>query len=428
MKTYNISKLSKVRLKELTKRSYIETQLLKEKVLPLINEVKKDGLKAALKYAGIFDGFNNNNLLVTDEEYNSAVDELDESVIKAIETAFSNIYNFHIRQKPEGYSLETMPGVLCERIIRPIENVALYIPGGNTVLPSTLMMLGIPAKIAGCKRVVAVTPSKNGKIHPALLYIAGKLGIKEFYKIGGVQAVALLAFGDKTVKKVDKIFGPGNSYVTAAKQIISNDPDGCAIDMPAGPSEVLIIADKNANPAYVAADFLSQAEHGSDSQSVLISDDADIISETKKEIKRQMKNLKNLRLIKESLSKSFMMKVNNIDEAIEFSNDYAPEHLILNIKNYREVLKQIVNAGSVFIGNYSPESAGDYASGTNHSLPTYGYAKAYSGVKVEDFVKTITTQRLTKKGLCNLSESIIKLAEIEKLDAHAAAVKLRIGK
>lgn len=426
MKTYYLEDISEEKYKKLLLRPAIKRQSSFDTVLPVIKKVKKGGLKEALKFAREFDGASNSNIKVSRKELNNSEKKVSTELKKAIKTAYKNIYSFHMPQKPKKYSVETMPGVMCQRDFRAIENVGLYIPGGSSVLFSTLLMLAIPAKIAGCKRIVVCSPAKNGVISDELLYTANVCGVTEFYKIGGAQAIALMAYGDKTISKVDKIFGPGNQYVTAAKTLVSIDPEGCAIDMPAGPSEVLVIADKFSNPAYVAADLLSQAEHGTDSQSILITMDEYLSTAVKEELIKQSDCLERKKEIKSSLKSSFIIISDSIEEALNFSNSYAPEHLILNVKNAEKYLSKIRNAGSVFLGEYSPESAGDYASGTNHSLPTYGYAKSYSGVSVEQFIKSITFQKISGKGLKNISKTIIEMAEAEKLQAHANAVKVRL--
>lgn len=426
MRTYNIKDLNEKRYKNLLKRPAIDDLKSFDAVAPILEEVKRYGLKGALKYARTLDGFAGNNIRVSRSEMKVAGNKVSPELKKAILTAYKNIYKFHTLQIPRGYSVETMPGIICSREFRAVENVGLYIPGGNAVLFSTLLMLAIPAKLAGCKRVVVCSPSKDGKIADELLYTASVCGIKEFYKIGGAQAVALMAYGSEKITKVNKIFGPGNRYVTAAKTLVSIDRDGCAIDMPAGPSEVLVIADKSANPAFAAADLLSQAEHGHDSQAILITTGSGIAEEIKNEIIRQFALLPRKKEMKSSLKNSFILISPSIKEAIKFSNNYAPEHLILNVNNPDKYKNEIINAGSVFTGAYSTESAGDYASGTNHSLPTYGYAKTYSGVNVEQFMKSITFQKLSLKGLKNISKTIITMAETEKLQAHAEAVKVRL--
>ncbi len=426
MKTYEYKKLSDKAIENLTIRPAIEMGKIVGIVKPILEDVKRNGLKSAIGYAKKFDGFTGENVRVTKQEFNEAERKLDKSTKQALEKAYKNIYKFHSKQLPKSYSMEVVNGVKCRREFRPIENVGLYIPGGTAILPSTMLMLGIPAKIAGCKRVVVCSPSKEEKINFPLLYAAKLCGINEFYKIGGAQAIALMAYGDGVVKKVDKIFGPGNQYVTAAKQLLTMNTSGIAIDMPAGPSEVLVIADKNANPAFVAADLLSQAEHGIDSQVVLVTDSKKIAVEVQKEIELQSKLLPRKNLIKQCLKNSFTLIVKDIEQAIQFSNLYAPEHLILNIKSAQSFSHKIINAGSVFLGQYSPESAGDYASGTNHSLPTYGFAKSYGGITVESFMKSVTFQELTKKGLNNIAGTVEKLAEIEGLQAHKNPISIRV--
>jgi len=428
MKTFNYKKLSNKKLLEILRRPALNNSGVLEKARLIVNQVKKDGYKAVLNYAKIYDGVNSGSLILKQQEIKNAAKKIPKEIKKAIDVAYENIKKFHLKQLPQSYSLETMPGVLCSRKYIPIENVSLYIPGGSAVLVSTMLMLGIPAKIAGCKRVVVCTPIGTASLEPALAYAILKCGIKEVYSIGGAQAIAMMAYGTEKTKKVDKIFGPGNQFVTAAKTIISTDPDGCAIDMPAGPSEVLVIADNFSNPAFIAADLLSQAEHGSDSQVVLISTSSDIIKKVLDEIKIQIEDLPRKSIAEKCLQNSSAILVESIEQAIEISNIYAPEHLILQLKNAEKYSSKVINAGSVFIGSYSPESVGDYASGTNHSLPTYGYAKSFSGVSVDAFMKGVTFQKLTKKGLENISGSVIKLAETEKLQAHANAVKIRLNK
>jgi len=426
MKIYDYKNTSQKDIVSIFKRSAISTDQVIETVKPILSDVKKFGDRAVLKYARKLDRFTGDTVVVSQSELISAAKKLDASTKKAIKTAAANIEKFHMRQIPAGYAMETMPGVKCWRKHLPIENVGLYIPGGSAVLVSTMLMLGIPAKIAGCKRVVVCSPLQGKEIHPALAYAVRVCGIKEFYKVGGAHSIAMMAFGTEKVKKVNKIFGPGNQYVTVAKALVSNDHAGCLIDMPAGPSEVLVIADATANPAFVASDLLAQAEHGSDSQVILLTTSAEFAKIVLKEIKFQIQHLPRKELAEKSLAHSFIMIVPNFSQAIQLSNNYAPEHLIINFQDSEKYLDKIRNAGSVFIGQYSPESVGDYASGTNHSLPTYGYAKSIGGVSVESFMKPITFQQLTRKGLNNISKTVIKLAETEKLDAHANAVKVRI--
>jgi histidinol dehydrogenase len=427
MKTYFYKDLTSDSIIKLTKRPAINLERTLKITTPIVKDVKRNGLQAAIKYAKKFDGFSGNNILVSKKEFDAAEKKLDGESKKALKSAFKNIYKFHQQQFPKSYLVETVKGVKCRREYRAIENVGLYIPGGNAVLPSTMLMLGIPAKIAGSKRVVVCSPSKNSLVNYALLYAAKLCGINEFYKIGGAQAIALMAYGDKKFDKVNKIFGPGNQYVTAAKLLISIDPEGAAIDMHAGPSEVLVIADENTNPVFVAADLLSQAEHGPDSQVVLVTNSKELSEQVQLEIKKQIDALPRKDFARQSLKNSFTLIVKDLEQAVSFSNKYAPEHLILNIKKADSFSKKIINAGSVFLGKYSPESAGDYASGTNHSLPTYGYAKSFGGVTVESFMKSITFQELTRDGLKRISNTVEKLAEIENLTAHKNAVSVRLN-
>ena len=428
MKTYYYDKLKKDELAGLTKRPSINFEKILTVVKPILLDIKTNGLEAALKYARQFDGLADENIKVIPEEFETAEKSLSPKVKNAIDTAFDNIYKFHKMQLPEKYFVETMPGVACSRDFRPVEDVGLYIPGGNAVLPSTMLMLGIPAMIAGCKRIVVCTPAKGEKINDALLYAAKLCGVTEIYKIGGAQAVGLLAYGDEAIPKVNKIFGPGNQYVTSAKLFVSTDPEGCAIDMPAGPSEVLIIADKTADPSFVAADLLAQAEHGPDSQVVFVTTDESFSGEVLSELNKQLNDLPRKEFAEKSLEQSFMLITKDTEQAIQFSNMYAPEHLIMNFEKAESLTDKIINAGSVFVGNYTPESAGDYASGTNHSLPTSGFAKSTGGVTVESFMKSISFQYLTKNGLEQIAGAVETLAETENLQAHKNAVSIRLGK
>ncbi|MCX6167780.1 MAG: histidinol dehydrogenase [Ignavibacteriales bacterium] len=424
MKIYSTKNLSEIELENLFKRHAINSESIFKIVKPIVEDVKRNSINVALKYAKKFDGYDADKILVSKKEYEESEKLLDSEAKKALLTAAKNIKKFHRKQIPVGYEIETLDGVKCSREFRAIENVALYVPGGTAVLPSTLLMLGIPAQLAGCKRVVALSPTNN-KINPAVLFAAKICGINEFYKIGGAQGISLLAYGDSQINKVDKIFGPGNQFVTAAKTLISIDPQGSAIDMPAGPSELLIIADGKANPSYIASDLLSQAEHGKDSQVILLTTNRKLACDVQNEIKRQKKYLSRGEYISGSLKNSFILIADSIDEAIKLSNQYAPEHLILNIEHADKIKDKITNAGSVFLGKYSAESIGDYASGTNHSLPTYGYAKSFGGISVESFMKTITFQKVSKKGFNKIASTVIKLASLEKLDAHANSVKVR---
>ena len=428
MKIYFYEKLTDAEKENLLKRPSIDSEKIFTIVRPILLDIKQDGLKAALKYAKQFDGLASDNIKVTPQEFEEAERNLDNKIKSALKTAFDNITKFHSKQMPNSFEVETMEGVKCSREYRAIENVGLYVPGGSAVLPSTMLMLGIPAKLAGCKRVVVCSPSKDNKINYPLLYAAKLCGINEFYKIGGSQAIGLMAYGDKDIPKVYKIFGPGNQFVTAAKIIVSIDAEGSTIDMPAGPSEVLVIADEITNPKFIASDLLSQAEHGPDSQVVLVSTSEKLINRTIEEINIQLSDLPRKEIARKALENSFALKVNSIIEAINFSNKYAPEHLILNIEDPDNYKSKVINAGSVFLGEYSPESAGDYASGTNHSLPTYGYAKTYGGVSIESFMKSMTFQKLSKAGLENISATVETLADVEGLAAHKKAIKIRLAK
>lgn len=422
----NIGTLSQNQLNNIIKRKGVAFDKVFKTVKNIIDEVKNNGLKSALEYSKLFDGLTNNNIKALELEFAEAEKNTPPKLKEALALAASNIRRFHEKQYPESYAIETMKGILCSREYRAIENVGLYIPGGTASLPSTVLMLAIPAKIAGCKRIVCFSPSKDDKISEAILYAAKLCGVDEFYKIGGAQAIALMAYGCGEIKKVDKIFGPGNSYVTAAKSLVSIDPLGCAIDMPAGPSEVMVIADKYAEPSFIAADLLSQAEHGVDSQSILVTDSETMLNEVEIEIKKQINLLTRKEFILQSLENSYFALTSSIEEAINFSNYYAPEHLILNVQDPENYKKQIQNAGSVFLGKFSPESAGDYAAGTNHSLPTYGFAKSFGSLTVESFMKPISFQKLTYDGLLGISEIIKEIAKAESLDAHFNAVNIRL--
>ena len=408
-------------------RPVIDNKLLLKQVSKIVEDVKVKGDGALKKYVKKFDGVSLRNLIVDQKEFKKAESKISIGLKLAIDQAFENILQFHLTQKEEIKEVETMPGVRCWRKSIPIQRVGFYIPGGTAPLFSTVLMLGVPAMVAGNNEVIMCTPpAKDGTVHPAILYAANKVGIKTVYRCGGAQAIAAMAFGTFSIKKVYKIFGPGNQYVTAAKQYVQ--ANGIAIDMPAGPSEVCVLADKTANPIFVAADLLSQAEHGVDSQVLLVSDDLDLIEKTKSAVDMQLQLLERKDIADKALLNSKAILVNNMDEAIAISNAYAPEHLIIASEKAGMYVSGIVNSGSVFLGNYTPESAGDYASGTNHTLPTNGYARAYSGVSVDSFVKKITFQEISKDGINLLGPTIITMAEAEGLDAHANAVKLRIKK
>jgi histidinol dehydrogenase len=387
--------------------------------------VQEQGDAGLFELTKKYDGVQLNSLYATTVEIAAAEANLTEELKAAILQAYSNIQLFHAQQAEQIKQVETMPGVTCWRKSVAIEKVGLYIPGGTAPLFSTLLMLGVPAKLAGCREIILCTPpSKDGSIHPAILYTASLLGIARIAKVGGAQAIAAMAFGTESVPAVNKIFGPGNQYVTVAKQMLSKT--GVAIDLPAGPSEVLVIADDSANPAFVAADLLSQAEHGADSQVVFLTSSTELLGQVEKELQAQLEVLPRKEFANKALQNSLGILLNDVTEMLQFSNLYAPEHLILAIENFEEVLDEITNAGSVFLGNYSPESAGDYASGTNHTLPTNGYARAYSGVSLDSFVKKITFQYITPEGLRNIGNTIEVMAEAEGLEAHKNAVSIRL--
>jgi histidinol dehydrogenase len=403
-----------------------KSKKVKKIVRPILQKVKRQGDKALLKFALEYDQVSLNQLLVSDEEKSNAISKVSEELKTAITTAYHNIHKFHAAQASEDLEMEVMPGVTCQRKSVPIQKVGLYIPGGTAPLFSTVLMLGVPAKIAGCKEIVLCTPPDiNGEVHPAILFTAQLVGISTIVKAGGAQAIAAMTYGTKSVPKVDKIFGPGNQYVTVAKQMAVKK--GIAIDMPAGPSEVLVYADHTANPSFVAADLLSQAEHGADSQVILVTTSESIVKDILNEVELQLESLSRAEIARKALGNSYAFVLTETQEALELINEYAPEHLIIVVENEEEVVSQIVNAGSVFIGNYTPESAGDYASGTNHTLPTYGYAKNYSGVSLDSFYKKITYQKITEQGLINLGPTIEIMAENELLDAHKNAVTIRLN-
>jgi histidinol dehydrogenase len=410
---------------QLLQRPVFDTSSLNEKVAAILNDVKANGDAAIKKYAAQFDGVQLSNLKVSEEEIAAAITMVDDNLKAAIAIAKNNITQFHQAQKENVVKIETTAGVVCWRKAVAIDKVGLYIPGGTAPLFSTLLMLGIPAMIAGCKEIVVCTPcDKNGTVNAVVLYVAQLIGIKNIYKIGGVQAIGAMAYGTPTVTKVYKIFGPGNQYVTCAKQLVN--ASGIAIDMPAGPSEVAVYADASSNAAFVAADLLSQAEHGADSQVVLVASAITIVDAVKIEIKKQLDALSRKDVAAKALANSRFVVMQNADEAFDLLNDYAPEHLIIASDNATALAEKVINAGSVFIGHYSPESAGDYASGTNHTLPTNGYAKAYSGVSLDSFVKKITFQQLDTTGIKNIGNAVEVMAAAEGLDAHKNAVTLRL--
>ena len=411
---------------EMLRRPVLNVETLFENVGTILKEVRTNGDKAVIEYEERFDKVKLESLAVSEAEIKEAEKEVPIELKVAILLAQRNIYTFHKKQKFEGKKVETMEGVTCWQKAVGIEKVGLYIPGGTAPLFSTVLMLAVPAKIAGCKEIVLCTPpNKEGKINPAILYAAQVAGVSKIFKAGGVQAIGAMAYGTESVPKVYKIFGPGNQYVMAAKQQVAMN--GVAIDMPAGPSEVEVIADETANPAFVAADLLSQAEHGVDSQVVLITTSEKLLDEVEYEVQHQLSRLPRWQIAEKSLANSKLILVKDMDEVIELTNEYAPEHLIIETKNYMELAERVVNAGSVFLGSYTPESAGDYASGTNHTLPTNGYAKAYSGVSLDSFIRKITFQEISREGIQNIGPAIEVMAAHEQLDAHKNAVTVRLN-
>lgn len=410
---------------DILKRPALNTENLFDTVRGIINRVRAEGDAAVIEYEATFDKAILTSLAVTEAELEEGVALVSEELKAAISLAKKNIETFHASQRFVGHKVETMEGVICWQKAVGIEKVGLYIPGGTAPLFSTVLMLAVPAKIAGCKEIVLCTPpDKNGKIHPAILFAAQMAGVSKIFKAGGVQAIAAMAYGTESVPKVYKIFGPGNQYVTAAKQLVSLRD--VAIDMPAGPSEVEVLADDSANPVFVAADLLSQAEHGVDSQAVLITTSEKLQGDVMKEVERQLAELPRREIAEKSLANSKLILVKDMDEALELTNEYAPEHLIIETENYREIAERVINAGSVFLGSFSPESAGDYASGTNHTLPTNGYAKAYSGVSLDSFIRKITFQEIRPEGMKAIGPAIEIMAANEQLDAHKNAVSVRL--
>lgn len=410
---------------ELLSRPMMSTQHLERVVSEVIEAVKTNGDKALRDFTLKFDQVALSDLEVKPEQIALALTQVAPDLKKAIQTAHHNISTFHSKQTSVVEVIETMPGIQCWRKSVPIEKVGLYIPGGTAPLFSTILMLGVPAKIAGCQEIVLCTPpQKDGTIHPAILFTADLVGVNRIFKVGGAQAIAAMAFGTETIPATYKIFGPGNQYVTTAKQLVNKE--GVAIDMPAGPSEVLVCADHTANPAFVAADLLSQAEHGVDSQVVLIAFDHQFVKAVEQEIEQQLQRLPRKEMAIKALANSVAVILENRTAAEAIINTYAPEHLILAVEEVEAFAEGIINAGSVFLGNYTPESVGDYASGTNHTLPTNGFARAYSGVSLDSFVKKITYQKLSKKGLANIAATVEAMASAEQLEAHRNAVAIRL--
>ena len=406
-------------------RPAIEVRALEQSVAAIVEEVRRDGDAAVRKYSLLFDKAELGPLVVGEAEIEAGAAGVDEALKAAIRQAAANIGAFHLPQLPAEEAVEPIPGVRCWRKAVAIEKVGLYIPGGTAPLFSTLLMLAIPATIAGCREIVICSPPDGrGGLHPAILFAARHVGVTRLFRVGGVQAIAAMAYGTETIPRVYKIFGPGNQYVTCAKQLVQRD--GIAIDMPAGPSEVAVFADETADPSFVAADLLSQAEHGGDSQVVLVSTSLVMVERVLAEVGRQAELLPRASIVFRALGGSRAFVVRDEAQAMELLNEYAPEHLILSCREPGRLAEMVVNAGSVFLGHYSPESVGDYASGTNHVLPTNGYARAYSGVSVDSFVKKITFQQLTREGLAGIGATVMRMAEAEGLEAHARAVRVRL--
>lgn len=400
---------------------------IKGAVADIIALIQNRGDEALKELTTKFDNVALQDIQLSDEDAQALAESLDSKVKSAIDVAYDNILKFHQQQTYQGFATETSAGVTCELRYAPLDAVGLYIPGGTAPLPSTVLMVGVAAQVAGCeKRILCTPPDKHGQIHPAIAYAAQRCGITEINLVGGAQAIAAMAFGTESVSRADKIFGPGNAYVTEAKQQVSSMPGGAAIDMPAGPSEVLVIADGSANPEFVASDLLSQAEHGKDSQAILVSDSASLIEQTKAAVEAQLARLSRNDIATAAMQNARYILTESIEESVQVSNLYAPEHLIVQTENARGLLPSLKNAGSVFLGQWSPESAGDYASGTNHVLPTYGYARNYSSLGVADFLRRYTVQELSYDGLKVIGDAIMDLAEAEGLDAHKNAVAIRL--
>ena len=406
-------------------RPVMDSSAVDSKVIPVIADVRDNGDRALVKYTEAFDGVRLTAIEVGQDIIRSAGEKIDKSLKAAIDIAVSNIEKFHMAQVSESRKIETSPGVICWQRSVPVERVGLYVPGGSAPLFSTVLMLAVPARIAGCPEIVLCTPpGKDGQVHPAILYAAAVTGVTRVFMAGGAQAIAAMAYGTETIPRVYKIFGPGNQYVMAAKQLVARD--SVAIDMPAGPSEVMVVAGEGSRPAFVAADLLSQAEHGPDSQVILVATAGTIVDEVNAELEKQIQSLERKALAAKSIDNSRAIVLESDDDIVAVINEYAPEHLIISTQNADALAERVVNAGSVFIGNYAPESAGDYISGTNHTLPTNGYAKMYNGVNLDDFVKKITFQNITEEGLKKIGPAVITMAEAENLGAHSNAVRVRI--
>ncbi|WP_256007403.1 histidinol dehydrogenase [Pedobacter deserti] len=426
MKIYRYTDLSKEEIESICLRQLEDDASIQQQVETIVKRVKVEGDTALFDYAKQFDRVEMERLWLGPEELEMIAASIPAEGKRAIDIAYENIRAFHAAQACREEKIDTMPGITCWRESRAIDRVGLYVPGGSAVLPSTFLMLGVPATLAGCREIVVCSPpQEDGKTNCYVAYVAMKLGIERIYLIGGAQAVAAMAFGTDTVPQVYKIFGPGNRYVTQAKQLVQSAA-GTAIDMPAGPSEVLVLADETANPSYLASDLLAQAEHGTDSQSILVATSSSILDETMKELEAQLAVLPRRDVTAKAIANSYAVLVDSLEQGMEFSNVYAPEHLIVASEKYEKLLPLIRNAGSVFLGNLTPESAGDYASGTNHTLPTSGFAKAYSGVSLDAFVKKITFQYIDRQGLGQIGQTVETLAEAEGLQAHRNAVSIRL--
>ncbi|QNL49942.1 histidinol dehydrogenase [Olivibacter sp. SDN3] len=425
LKTYVYNDLSQEKRAELTSRNTDPANAIQQSVEEILEKVRQEGDHALINYALKFDKVNLHKLYLEADEIKDLASTIDRTAQRALEIAFNNIFKFHQSQLSKEKKIETMPGVTCWREPRPIERVGLYVPGGTAVLPSTFLMLGIPARIAGCKEIIVCSPPQaDGKINGYIAYCAQLLKIDRIFLVGGAQAIAAMAYGTHSISKVDKIFGPGNQFVTKAKTIVQANAS-VAIDMPAGPSEVLVIADESSNPAFVAADLLAQAEHGKDSQAILVTDSQQLIDQVNVSLREQISVLPRAPLAEVAINNSYAMLCDDLTKCIDYSNHYAPEHLIIAVDNWSSLISKIISAGSVFLGHLTPESAGDYASGTNHTLPTGSFARSYSGVSVDSFIKKITFQYITAEGINNIGSTVETLADLEGLQAHKNAVTIR---